>query len=71
MQSIRSQEADTTEAAEHTYTHVVYIHNGILFGLQKKVILSDAITWMVLEHVSEVKSLSCVRLFATPWTVAR
>ena len=50
--------------------NVVYTYNGILFSLQKKVILSDAITWMVLEHVSEVKSLSCVRLFATPWTVA-
>jgi len=44
--------------------HVVYIHNGILFSLQKKVILSDAITWMVLEDVSEVKSLSC-DFFAT------
>ena len=62
--SIGSQEADITEVTEHACTHVVYTHNGILFSLQKKVILSDAITWMILEDVmpSEISQYCMVLL---------
>ena len=62
--SIGSQEADITEVTEHACTHVVYTHNGILFSFQKKVILSDAITWMILEDVmpSEISQYCMVLL---------
>ena len=32
--------------------------------------MTTVITVKIVFHQSEVKSLSCVRLFATPWTVA-
>ena len=58
---------------------VVYIYNSILLSRKKELKVPFAATLMdleiiVLSRVSQpctcAQSLSCVRLFATPWTVA-
>ena len=53
---------------------VVHTQNGTLLSLKKKEFLTCSMTWINHEDImlsGIVQSLSCVQLFATPWTAAR
>ena len=52
---------------------VVHTQNGTLLSLKKKEFLTCSMTWINHEDImlsGIVQSLSCVQLFATPWTAA-
>ena len=58
-----------------TTEHIVFNKGDFREGRRKRVRYMERVTWkLTLPHVkwiSSVQSLSCVRLFVTPWTAAR